>query len=348
MGDQRLAAVEPDEQVFRPPRQRLDPLAREPLAKAGRKGKADVGRASVRPLRSARRPSRARAPAGPSRPRAVQASVSCRLTGMIPDHRQEGRPVFLQLDLADAVERSEFVERVRPLLRHLDQRPVGKNDIGRLLLRRGDRAAQALQRREQRSVGVARLDESALAPLRPGADDVLAQREGRLRRAGRAGPPRSRPAGRGPPRRGRSASPTAIASARRASRRACGPCPTPKVFSWSCPCRSIASVVFPARMLARWPKKKRPDVRSTADSAFCASIRPSIRRTAPWQTSQWPQRPDLLAEHGEQRLAPASRRLAQARRDRRASPSRRACAPPARRFRRSGGGAARCRPHRRG
>ena len=41
-------------------------------------------------------------------------------------------------------------------------------------------------------------------------------------------------------------------------------------------------------MLARWPKKNRPDVRSTAESAFCASIVPSISRTAPWQTSQWP------------------------------------------------------------
>ena len=56
----------------------------------------------------------------------------------------------------------------------------------------------------------------------------------------------------------------------------------------------------------------------------------------------------LFAEHGEQRLAAAARRLAQGHEVVELAPSRRACARPARRPRRSGGGAARCRRRRRG
>ena len=44
-----------------------------------------------------------------------------------------------------------------------------------------------------------------------------------------------------------------------------------------------------------------------ADIAFCASTRPSISRTPPWQTSQCPQGPEFFAEHGQKRLAAAAR-----------------------------------------
>ncbi len=64
--------------------------------------------------------------------------------------------------------------------------------------------------------------------------------------------------------------------------------PAPKVLSPSWPCRWTASVALPDRIFARWPKKNRPEVRKIADIAFCASTRPSISRTAPWQTSQCP------------------------------------------------------------
>ena len=47
-----------------------------------------------------------------------------------------------------------------------------------------------------------------------------------------------------------------------------------------------------------------------ADIAFCASTRPSISRTPPWQTSQCPQGPDFFAEHGQKRLAAAAGRFA--------------------------------------
>ena len=43
-----------------------------------------------------------------------------------------------------------------------------------------------------------------------------------------------------------------------------------------------------------------------ADMAFCASTRPSISRTPPWQTSQCPHGAELFAEHGEKRLAAAA------------------------------------------
>ena len=56
-------------------------------------------------------------------------------------------------------------------------------------------------------------------------------------------------------------------------------------------------------------EEEAPEVRSTAESAFCASIRPSIRRAVPWQTSQWPQGP-ASSPKGEQRLAAAARGLA--------------------------------------
>src|SRR6185437_11422201 len=45
----------------------------------------------------------------------------------IPDHGEKGWAVFLQLDRADAMNASQFVEVAGPSLGHLDQRPVGEN-----------------------------------------------------------------------------------------------------------------------------------------------------------------------------------------------------------------------------
>ena len=88
---------------------------------------------------------------------------------MVPNDGEKRRPVFLQLDRADAVQAGEAVERVRPGLCHFDQRPVWKDHVGRLLLRRRDRAAQPLQRRKQRAVRLVWLGGGALRPPRFGA-----------------------------------------------------------------------------------------------------------------------------------------------------------------------------------
>ena len=116
----------------------------------------------------------------------------------VPDHGEKGRPVFLQLHHADAVEAGQFVEAARAALGHFDQRPVGENDIGRLLLGRRDRAAQGFQRGKDLRVRIART-----RSRRPGAGGRSRSprpRAGRmeLRRAARAGPLRSGSAGRGP------------------------------------------------------------------------------------------------------------------------------------------------------
>ena len=62
---------------------------------------------------------------------------------------RKAAPYFFSLTAPTPCRPAKLVERARPRLRHFDQRPVRKNDIGRLLLRRRYRAAQAFQRREQ-------------------------------------------------------------------------------------------------------------------------------------------------------------------------------------------------------
>ena len=83
----------------------------------------------------------------------------------------------MQLDRADAVNAGQVVEPARAFLRHFDERPIGENDIGWLLLRRRDRASQGFERREQFRVGVVRRGRRARPPARSPIDDVLAQGE---------------------------------------------------------------------------------------------------------------------------------------------------------------------------
>ena len=73
----------------------------------------------------------------------------------------------MQLDGADAVNASELIEPMRALLSHFHERPISKNNVGGLRLRRRDRAPQGFQRREQFGVGVLRRDSRArpAAPL---------------------------------------------------------------------------------------------------------------------------------------------------------------------------------------
>ena len=50
MGDQRLAAVQGDEQIFGAARQAFDPLTRKPLAETRRERKADVAAPDLNPF----------------------------------------------------------------------------------------------------------------------------------------------------------------------------------------------------------------------------------------------------------------------------------------------------------
>src|SRR3984957_8633284 len=132
------------------------------LAKAGGKGKR----------MSARRnwTSRIRAPsiAGVRPRRTVSTSGSSGIAG-IPDRGEKDRAVFLQLDDADAMNAGQFVEAAGPPLRDFDERPIGENDIGRLLLGRCDRAAQGLERGEElcvRTAGGDGLRDTATARFR--------------------------------------------------------------------------------------------------------------------------------------------------------------------------------------
>ena len=114
-----------------------DPPPLQPLGEARRERSAQVARAATRPWRSARRPSPARGRAAPFRPRAAQASACSRITARKAD------PYRCSLAAPTPCRLPEAVERRRP--RPSPSRSasaVGEDDVGRLLLRRGDRAAQ--------------------------------------------------------------------------------------------------------------------------------------------------------------------------------------------------------------
>src|SRR5271166_783358 len=148
-------------------------LAVSRSAKRGGNGKRMSGR-----LRSTRR-IRAPSIAG-SRPRRTVSTSGSSGMGMVPDDGEEGRAIFLQLDGADAVQAGKLVQAAGLGLRHFDQRPVRKNDISRLLLRRGDRAPQGFERGEKLGVRIASPEGRASRPARFRADDIFAQREGRF------------------------------------------------------------------------------------------------------------------------------------------------------------------------
>src|SRR5580700_3940806 len=96
----------------------------------------------------------------------------------LPDHGEKGWAVFCQFDRADAMNARQLVEAAGPALRHFDERPIGENHIGRLLLRRRDRAAQGLERSEELRVRIARCARfRGAAPTRFPVHHVLSQGE---------------------------------------------------------------------------------------------------------------------------------------------------------------------------
>ena len=123
-----------------------DPPSRQALAEAGREWKTDVAPPQLDAFRCGRRPSPARGRAGRSRPRAVQALRWSRMTA------RNAAPYFCSLTAPTPCRpaRPSSVSRAR--LRHFDQGAIREDDIGRLLLRRRDRSAQAFQRRKQPGV----------------------------------------------------------------------------------------------------------------------------------------------------------------------------------------------------
>ena len=64
----------------------------------------------------------------------------------LTDQCEEGGAIAREFRRADAVDAPEFIEARRFRRRHLDQTAVGEDDIGRLFLRLGERAAQRFQR----------------------------------------------------------------------------------------------------------------------------------------------------------------------------------------------------------
>ena len=69
-----------------------------------------------------------------------------------PDHSQESFAVLGQLAAADAVDREEAALGLREVGRHLGQRAVGKNHVGRQIDRVGQLAAEGAQAGEERIV----------------------------------------------------------------------------------------------------------------------------------------------------------------------------------------------------
>ena len=230
---------------------------------------------------------------------------------MVPDHGEEGRAIFLQLDGADAVNAGKLVERGRPLLRHFDQRPVGKNDIGRLFLRRRDRAAQGFQRRQQLRVR-----------------DLRQRRRARLERRAFALTTSSRRAKGASPRstrlpssvrmsRSRSFSSRSISFAdcncRRTPRQSAGvrSLPTPKVLSSSCPCRCDRLGRLAGKDVGEMAEKEPARSAQNRRQRFLR-VDPSVdqpdRALADVAMAA---RAGLFAEHAQKRLSSAARRFAQ-------------------------------------
>ena len=218
MRDQRLVAVQVELEILRAASQSDDSPSLQPQLKARRKWKTDVRPAELDLVD----------------PGAEHRGLEAASDGFDlrqfrhrdgPESRRERpRHIFCSLTVADAVNAGKLIERIGALLRHFDQRPIRENDIGRLLLRRSDRAPQSLQRAKQASVRIGRRDRCSPPAARFRIDDVLAQGERVFAAQNAPTLVGQRPAARGRSGPERSTSPIAAAATRRASRLAFGPC----------------------------------------------------------------------------------------------------------------------------
>ena len=261
-------------------------------------------------------------------------------------HRRRGRACARRRRGRRAV-----VRRRRAALRHLEQRAVGEDHEGgdALVAResRGGACAEARTSRRRRSpsssappcapVRAARsrgsrsAQQDRLAPAQDGVA-LFGQREAAMLDAGRRAAPRRRRAG------GRSSDHSALLRSRADAE------------------GLQLVVVVAAHRLARLAGQHVGEVAGAEALAGAADGREDLLRvhravasvTSPRQRSQAPQGSDCLAEIGEQRLAAAGRRLAEATSARQAAGARCGGARRERPCRRSGGGAAPCRRDRRG